>query len=121
MRVVWLVLGGAFTAVGAVGVFVPLLPTTPFLLLAAACFVRGSDRLYRWLLATRPFGPMIREWRATRTIPRKDKTTAQVLIVVSFGSSALLFVPMLWAQLLVGALGVVGLVLVSRLPVRDQG
>ena len=120
MRVVWITLGFAFVAIGAVGIFVPLLPTTPFLLLAAACFVRGSDRAYRWLLATPPFGPMIHEWNSERAIRRKDKTFAQLLIVLSFGSSALFFVPILWARIVVGALGIVALVLVSRLPVRRR-
>ena len=112
-----ILLGWVFVALGAIGVFVPILPTTPFLLLAAACFVRGSARVHRWLLSTRPFGPIIREWREHRTIPLRAKRVAQVLIVLSFGSSAALFIPVLWVQVLVAALGLVALCLVSRIPV----
>jgi uncharacterized membrane protein YbaN (DUF454 family) len=113
-----ILLGWCFVALGTIGVFLPILPTTPFLLLAAACFVRGSERVHRWLLSTRPFGPIIREWRASRTIPLRAKRIAQVLIVLSFGSSAALFIPVPWVRVLVAALGLVALVLVSRIPVR---
>ncbi len=114
-----IVLGFGFLALGAIGVFVPILPTTPFVLLAAACFVRGSRRLHVRLLRSRPFGPIIREWRAHQTIPLRAKRWAQVLIVLSFGSSAVFFVPILWVRVLVAALGLVALILVSRIPVRQ--
>jgi uncharacterized membrane protein YbaN (DUF454 family) len=118
LRWLLIALGFVFLALGTVGVFVPLLPTTPFVLLAAACFVRGSRRLHVMLLRSRPFGPIIREWRAHKTIPIRAKRFAQVLIVLSFGSSAIFFVPILWVQVLVGLLGLVALVLVSRIPAR---
>ena len=118
LRWLLIALGFVFLALGTVGVFVPLLPTTPFVLLAAACFVRGSRRLHVVLLRSRPFGPIIREWRAHRTIPIRAKRVAQVMIVLSFGSSAILFVPILWVQVLVGLLGLVGLFLMSRIPAR---
>lgn len=115
-----IVLGWLFLGLGAIGVFLPILPTTPFVLVAAACFVRGSKRVHRWLLSTRPFGPVIREWRAHRTIPLRAKRVAQVLVVLSFGSSALIFIPIPWVQVLVAALGLVALALVSRIPVRGD-
>lgn len=96
----------------------PILPTTPFVLLAGACFLRSSRRLNVWLLRTRFFGRIIREWRIHRTIPRRAKRVAQVLIILSFGSSAAFFVPIPWVKLLVAVLGVIALVLVSRIPVR---
>ncbi len=111
-------LGFTFLALGAIGVFVPILPTTPFVLLAGACFIRGSRRLNVWLLRSRPFGRIIREWRVHQTIPLRAKRWAQVLIVLSFGSSAVFFVPILWVRVLVAALGLVALFLVSRIPVR---
>jgi uncharacterized membrane protein YbaN (DUF454 family) len=120
VRWILVLLGWAFVALGAIGIFVPLLPTTPFLLLAAACFVRGSARVHRWLLSTRPFGPIIREWQARRTIPVRAKRCAQLLIVLSFGSSAAFFIDILWVRILVAALGLVALVLVSRIPVRRE-
>lgn len=64
------------------GVFVPLLPTTPFLLLAAWCFARSSERLHRWLLAQPTFGPLIRDWEQHHAIRLRVKLTATLLIVV---------------------------------------
>ncbi|MER2510687.1 MAG: YbaN family protein [Amaricoccus sp.] len=71
-----LALGGFFVAVGAVGVVLPVLPTTPFLILAAACFARSSPRFERWLLDHRIFGPLLRDWRARGAIPVRAKVAA---------------------------------------------
>lgn len=70
----------AFVGIGAVGVVVPGLPTTPFLLLAAACFTRSSARLERWLLADPLFGPLIKEFRESRAVPLRAKALALVLM-----------------------------------------
>jgi len=66
-----LVLGLAFTALAAVGAFLPVLPTTPFLLLAAACFARSSPTFHRCLLANRIFGPYVAQWQHDHTVPRE--------------------------------------------------
>jgi len=76
MRGVFLVLGLGFVALGFIGIFLPVLPTTPFLILAAACFARSSERLEGWLLNHRHFGPLLRDWRARGAIPRKAKWMA---------------------------------------------
>lgn len=85
----WLlfVAGLLLTGLAAVGAFLPVLPTTPFLLLAAACFVRSSPRFHRRLLEGRIFGPYLRQWERDRTIPREAKRKAYGLIVVTFGVS----------------------------------
>jgi len=79
-RLGWSLLGLGFVALGAVGVVVPGLPTTPFLLLAAGCFARGSPRLEAWLLADPVFGPLIREFREHRSVPLRAKVLALVLM-----------------------------------------
>ena len=76
VRALLIALGWIFVVIGLIGVVLPLLPTTPFLILAAACFARGSERFYRWLLSSRLFGPVIREWRQTRSVPPRAKRTA---------------------------------------------
>lgn len=84
--------GAGFIAVGlaAAGVFLPLLPTTPFLLLAAACFARGSDRFYDALLSHRVFGPMIRDYREKGGISSRTKVASLSLLWLTISLSAFL-------------------------------
>lgn len=65
------------------GLFLPLLPATPFLLLAAACFARSSERLHTWMLRHRHFGSLLRDWEAHRAIRPSAKRTATVAILAS--------------------------------------
>jgi hypothetical protein len=85
IRVLWLSAGGLALVTGVVGIFLPVLPTTPFVLVAAWCFSRGCSRCERWLLEHRRFGPMVRQWRANRAVPLRAKQTASVMMV--FGSA----------------------------------
>lgn len=78
-----IILGIFFVALGVLGIFLPVLPTTPFLLLALACFAKSSERLHDWLLSHKTFGPPIRQWQETRSIPRKVKLVALVTIFLS--------------------------------------
>lgn len=84
MRALFLALGLAFVAIGFVGIFLPVLPTTPFLILAAACFARSSPKLERWLLNHRHFGPGLRQWRERGAIPRKAKRLALAGMAAGF-------------------------------------
>lgn len=90
-----IIAGSICVGLGFLGVFLPLLPTTPFLLLAAACFAASSERLYNWLLANRYFGPLIRDWREHRSIPLKVKVVAITMIWVMIGSSVIFIIPLL--------------------------
>lgn len=83
MRAIYLILGWGFVALGAIGAFLPVLPTTPFLLLAVACFARSSPRLERRLLDDPRFGPALRQWRERGAISPKAKGAA--LIGTSLG------------------------------------
>lgn len=85
VRVGWSVLGLAFVGLGAVGIVIPGLPTTPFLLLAAACFARGSAKLESWLLADPLFGPLIKEFRANRAVSLRAKALALTFMWVFVG------------------------------------
>lgn len=80
MKIFLAILGCAAFVLGVVGIFVPLLPTTPFLLLAAALWVRSSPRLYEWLLAHRCFGGYIRNFRENRAIPLRAKVVSIALM-----------------------------------------
>ena len=83
-RYVLIGLGSIFLVLGVLGVFLPVLPTTPFVLLAGACYARSSERLYEWLLNNRLLGPSIREWDENKSIGRRAKITAILMIVGSF-------------------------------------
>lgn len=84
-RMLWLVAGAISLLTGIVGIFLPVLPTTPFVLLAAYCFSRGSPRWERWLLQHPRFGPMVRDWRANRAVPLRAKQLATVMMILGSG------------------------------------
>jgi uncharacterized membrane protein YbaN (DUF454 family) len=120
VRALLLVAGSLCVALGVVGIFLPLLPTTPFLLLAAACYARASRRFYDWLLANRTFGPLIVEWRRHRSIPYRTKLTAIGLMSLTLTISIVFFVPVFWVQVLLACFGVAMAIWMYRMPSRDQ-
>lgn len=83
-RLLWNSLGWVCVAIGAIGIVLPGLPTTPFLLLAAWAFGKGDARLARWLEAHPKFGPLLRDWREHRVIPRHAKVAAVLFMTLSF-------------------------------------
>jgi uncharacterized membrane protein YbaN (DUF454 family) len=90
MRWIWLTCGLLALGAGIVGVFLPLLPTVPFLLLAAFCFSKSSQRLHDWLLAHPVFGPMIEDWRRSGAIRPTAKRAATVSVGAVFLISVVL-------------------------------
>lgn len=95
-KVLWLMTGWLSLFLGALGVFLPLLPTTPFVLLAAWCFARGSERWHTWLLSRPYFGPLIRDWNERGAIRPRAKWMATVLMIPLF-SLAIFLSNLLWA------------------------
>jgi hypothetical protein len=92
-RTLWLIIGLTSLALGIAGVVLPLLPTTPFVLLSAYCFARSSPRLHDWLLAHRIFGPLISNWEQHRAIAPRAKLLAVLSMAVVFGISFLVGAP----------------------------
>jgi|SRR6056297_351160 len=90
MRVVWAILGVSSLAFAFLGVFLPLLPTVPFLLLSAFCFARSSERLHNWLLSHPHFGPAIIDWHERRAVSLRAKRLATVSVAMVFALSLLL-------------------------------
>ncbi len=88
-RALWLTLGLASTACGIVGVVLPLVPTTPFLLLAAYAFARSSPRLHNWLLTHPRMGPPIARWNNHGAINRRVKLAAVAVMAATFLMSAI--------------------------------
>jgi hypothetical protein len=99
-------IGTLSVALGIVGMFVPILPTTPLLLLAAACYARSSDRFLNWLLYNRWFGAYIRNYREGRGIPRSTRTLTLLALWLTLGVSAAFAVSAWWVRLLLAAIGI---------------
>lgn len=116
MRGVLFVAGLLFVALGFVGAFLPVLPTTPFLILAAACFARSSRRFESWLLDHPRFGPLLRDWRQRGAIPRKAKLAALVGTSAGFVIFWLGAHPGPWLMAVVAALMLFGLAFVFSRP-----
>lgn len=108
--------GFVCVGLGLLGIFLPLLPTTPFLLLAAACFARSSPRFHAWLLANRTFGPLIHQWEKNRTISRKTKWSAIVLMIATLGVSIAFLGTTVWIKGLLVLLGLGLAIWLWRIP-----
>ena len=87
-----IIAGTFFVGLGIIGIFLPILPTTPFLLLAAACYVRSSKRFYNWLLNNKRLGNYIKNYREGKGIPLKVKVFTISLLWVTIMLSAFIFV-----------------------------
>ena len=96
---IWIIAGSLALGLGILGIFLPLLPTVPFLLLAASCYVKGSPRLYQWLISHPYFGKIIREYKEDKTIPRMTKTYTILLLWISIGVS-IFVISILWVRIL---------------------
>lgn len=96
--------GTFFVGLGFVGIFLPLLPTTPFLLLAAVCYSKSSGRFYNWLLRNSLFGQYIRDWREGRGLPIKTKIISIALLAPTIGYSILFVVPNILVKFLLALL-----------------
>lgn len=113
----WLLIGGGWCCVGlgALGAFLPLLPTTPFLILALFLFSKSSPRFYQMLLNNPWFGPGLRQWEASRSLARAVKWKASGLIILTFGLSIYLVAHSLVLQLMLVLLAAALLVFIWRL------
>jgi uncharacterized protein len=114
-RALFATLGTLFLALGVIGIFLPLLPTTPFLLLASACYLRGSERMHGWLLSHGRLGAYIQAYEQGRGIPRRAKALALAMMWPSIGYAVYRYpYPWLQAALLLVAAGVT--IYLLRLP-----
>lgn len=119
-RILYLIAGSFFVGLAVLGVLLPGLPTTPFLLLASFFYMRSSPRLYRWLMRSRLFGGLLRDWHHRGGISTRTRVVAIVSIAVAVGMS-IYFLPSSTMRFIVGSLALVGVVVVSRLPAaRDE-
>jgi len=120
VRALFLAAGMAALGLGIAGIFLPVLPTTPLVLLAAACFARSYRPFHEWLLAHRLFGPMIHEWPTHRRLPYRTKLTAIATMAVTLGVSIVFFIEPVWLKAVLAALGLGLAVWLYRIPSRDR-
>lgn len=118
-RLILLIIGWLAVVLATLGVLLPLLPTTPFLLLAAWCFARSSPRFHHWLLYRSWFGRYLRHWQKYRAMPRGAKPNAILFILVTFALS-LWLVKILWVRILLLAILCALLIFLWRMPVVDE-
>lgn len=117
-RLGYILTGHLAMLLAAIAFVLPLVPATPFLLVAAACYYRGSRHFYHWLTGQRWLGPYVRDLHHGRGLPRSAKIAMLIGIVGGMVISQLLFLHAIWARVLFGAFGVVMAGWVLRLPTR---
>jgi uncharacterized membrane protein YbaN (DUF454 family) len=115
VRAILVVVGTTALVIGVLGIVVPVLPTTPFLLVAAACYARSSTRLYAWLLGQPSLGRIVAEWRRSRSLPPGVKPRALLVVALTFTVSVIL-VDAFVLQLLLVAVGVILGAFLWRIP-----
>ncbi|WP_105664332.1 DUF454 family protein [Cronobacter dublinensis] len=118
-RTILLILGWLAVVLATLGVVLPLLPTTPFLLLAAWCFARSSPRFHHWLLYRSWFGGYLRHWQQYRAMPPGAKLRAILVILATFAIS-LWMVKIFWVRVLLLVILSGLLIFMWRIPVVDE-
>ncbi|WP_336819174.1 DUF454 family protein [Cedecea sp. MMO-103] len=118
-RLILLIIGWLAVVLATLGVILPLLPTTPFLLLAAWCFARSSPRFHHWLLYRSWFGSYLRHWQTHRAMPRGAKPKAILFILATFALS-LWLVKIVWVRILLLVILCALLIFMWRIPVVDE-
>ena len=104
LRLILLACGFLFTFLAILGAILPLVPTTPFLIVAAACFYRSSEKFYRLIMYNRYFGNYLRDYKSGKGIPLKVKIMTLIFLWVSTLLSVFVFIPYLWLEILVIAI-----------------
>ncbi len=112
--------GGIALALGIIGIFLPGLPTTPFVLLAAACFAKASPRVHQWMLQHQLIGPLLRNWEEHRSLTVRTKCVAIGSMLLMIAISIWSFSGRPWIQVSLLVLAAIGALTVLRIPTRPQ-
>lgn len=110
-------IGTVSLVLGIIGIFTPVLPTTPFLLLTAACYARASQKFYNWLMNNKYFGSFIRDWRIHKAIPLRAKIISVSSIVITMTVSAI-FAPILAVRIGMAVVGICVIAYILRFPTK---
>ena len=116
VRSMFFVAGTITLVLGAIGIVLPILPTTPFLLISLACYLRSSERMTHWMLNNKYFGTYIRNYKEGKGIPMKTKLFAITVLWITISISAFVLVPLLMVQIVLLVVAVAVTVHLVRLP-----
>jgi uncharacterized membrane protein YbaN (DUF454 family) len=116
--ILYKLLGFLFVGLGAIGVILPILPTTPFLILAAGCFAKSSHKWHSWLLNNKTFGGLIRDWQEHRSISLKSKILAITMLLMVGCYSVFFALKSIYLQVLCASLISYGLYFIGRIKVK---
>lgn len=114
MRIFLIILGITSLILGVIGILLPLLPTTPFILLSAFCFAQSSDRLHNWLIQHSYFGPTIHDWKQNGSISNKNKFYALVMIILTILLGVFIQLSPAILVIQIGVLSIVSLFILTR-------
>jgi uncharacterized membrane protein YbaN (DUF454 family) len=116
LQALLIVAGTISVALGVIGIFLPLMPTTVFLLLAAACYARSSERFYRRLIDHRFLGAYIRNSREGRGMRRRDKVVTLAMLWIGIGATMIFTAQTMWVRVLLAIIAIGVTVHVARIP-----
>jgi len=120
IQVLLITTGTFFVGVGIAGIFIPILPTTPFLLISAALYARSSKRFYNWLINNRIFGRYIRNYREGKGIPLKVKIITTILLWITIGCSAIFAIDIFWVRFLLVIIAIGVTIHIVRIRPKDE-
>lgn len=106
-RLMWNVLGTVFLVLGIIGAVLPVMPTAPFIIVAAACYAKGSQRMHCWLMNNRYFGKYLRDYTEKKGMPVRAKALSILFVWAGILFSAIFFVDILWAQIAMVGIAIV--------------
>ena len=118
MRLFLIIAGGISLGLGILGMFLPVIPTTPFLLLTAWCWLKGSPRLHQWLMSHPRLGPYIKDFQENRQIPLRVKTVSIATLWLTITASIILVHP-LWLRILLTAIAIGVTIHILSFPTRQ--
>ncbi len=118
-RIFYLLLGWFSLITGIIGIFLPLLPTTPLVLLAAWCFSKSSERFHTWLINHKFFGPIVSDWQSNDGIPRKSRNRSIIFMWLGMAIS-ILMVGRFWATVGLVCIGICVSIYLLRMPLRSE-
>ena len=116
LKIIYILLGTLFLIIGSIGIIVPGLPTTPFLLLTAFFYIRSSKKLYDWLLNHKFLSTYIYDFVENKSMPLHSKIIAILMMIVMVSFSVIFFIETILWKIIVAVLGIIGIVVVSNIP-----